>query len=312
MRLVRGFGVAMAVAAMVTGAVGAAAPGKAAATPSYSYLSGLAAQLGGPDTAPPGANDWHCRPTAKHRNPVVLLHGLSNDTITWNTMSPVLSRAGYCVFSTTYGRGGMGPVGAVTTAQVSAHQIARFIDRVRAATGAGKVDLVGHSMGGAIPFYYLGHLGGLPKVDHYVALAAPFHGSTLSGVATALAGLMNVPGFAQQCGGPCQFNPGAPFLRELNPDPAIAPDIRFTTIVSRYDEIATPFQTGLLYGPNVRRVVLQDRCATDYTEHYELPADPIAVREVLNSLDPSTARPADCTTVLPFVGPIGGADVLGR
>ena len=74
---------------------------------------------------------------------------------------------------------------------------------------------------------------------------------------------------------------------------------------TRYDEIATPYTTGLLRGRNVRNVVLQDRCATDYTEHSEMTADPIAVREILNALHPATAVPARCTTVLPFIGPIG-------
>ncbi|GED98833.1 esterase/lipase family protein [Gordonia crocea] len=274
------------------------------AAPDYSYLGGVAAQLRAPGSSPSGANDWRCRPDARHPQPVVLLHGLSNDTITWNTMSPVLAGAGYCVFTTTYGLGWLGPVGAVTTAQESARQISAFIDRVRAATGAAKVDLVGHSMGGAIPFYYLNHLGGRAKVDDYIALGAPLHGSDLSGVQTAFAGLLNIPGAARQCGGPCQFNTGSPFLRVLDPDPRRSPDVDFTMIVTRYDEVATPYRTGLLRGPNVRNVVLQDRCATDYTEHYEMTADPIAVREVLNALDPTRARPADCTTVLPFVGPV--------
>ncbi|HNP56960.1 MAG TPA: alpha/beta fold hydrolase [Gordonia sp. (in: high G+C Gram-positive bacteria)] len=301
--------IAAATGAVVAGALIAThGTGAASAAPSYSYLSGLAAQLTAPGP-PPGANDWRCRPDAAHPNPVVLLHGLSNDTITWNTLSPVLADAGYCVFTTTYGRGLLGPIGAVATVQESARQIAAFIERVRAATGVSKVDLVGHSMGGAIPFYYLNHMGGIGKIDDYIALGAPLHGSDLSGVQTALAGVLGIPGVgpevSRQCGGPCQLNPGSPFLKVLNPDPAIAPDIDFTMIVTRYDEIATPYTTGLLRGRNVRNVVLQDRCATDYTEHSEMTADPIAVREILNALHPATAVPARCTTVLPFIGPIG-------
>ena len=34
--------------------------------------------------------------------------------------------------------------------------------------------------------------------------------------------------------------------------------------MTRYDQIATPYTTGMLRGPNVRNVVVQDRCATDY------------------------------------------------
>ncbi|MGV9794339.1 esterase/lipase family protein [Gordonia sp. NPDC003422] len=282
-------------------------PDPASAAPSHSYLGGLAAALARPNSSPPGANDWRCRPDAGHPEPVVLLHGLSNDTVTWDTMAPVLAAAGYCVFSTTYGRDWLGPVGAVTTVQESARQIAAFIDRVRLATGARQVDLVGHSMGGAIPFYYLNHLGGVPRVNDYVALGAPLHGSDVSGVQTALAAALEIPDvgprLARQCGGPCQLTPGSGFLRTLNPDPRIAPDIDFTMIVTRYDEVATPYRTGMLRGRNVRNVVLQDVCPTDFTEHYEMTADPVAVRIVLEALG---ARTADrgCTTVLPFLGPL--------
>ncbi|MFD7846277.1 esterase/lipase family protein [Nocardia sp. NPDC059764] len=275
--------------------------------PSYSYFGGLAAELTAPGQPPPGANDWSCTPTAAHPNPVVLLHGLGNETVGWNTLSPVLVNAGYCVFTTTYGRGALGPImGAVTPVETSARQVADFIDRVRTETGSDKVDLVGHSMGGAVPFYALNHLGAAPKIDHYVALAAPLHGSTVSGLANLQPLLESTaPGteLAAQCG-PCQLSPGSRVAVDLNPDPAIAPAIRFTTVVSRYDEIATPWTTGLLDGPNVDTVVLQDLCATDYTEHFELPADPVAVRVVLNALDPEHARPVSCTVVLPFAGPV--------
>ncbi len=298
---IRCWSVAAAVAAVC--GLGMTGAGGAAAQPSYSYLDGLAAQLTAPGP-PPGANDWKCRPDAAHPNPVVLLHGLSNDTITWNTLSPALADAGYCVFTTTYGRDWLGPIGAVTSVQESARQIAAFIDRVRAATGVSKVDLVGHSMGGAIGFYYLNHLDGIPKVDDYIALASPLHGTDMSGVQTAFADILGIPAIERKCGGPCQVGVGSPFLRVINPDPAIAPAIKFTTIVTRYDQIATPYTTGMLRGPNVRNVVVQDRCATDYTEHAELTADPIAVREVLNALRPATAVRPRCTTVLPFIGPI--------
>ncbi|MFC9473119.1 esterase/lipase family protein [Nocardia sp. NPDC056952] len=272
---------------------------------SYNYPSGLAAQLADPGQSPPGANDWNCEPAAAHPNPVVLLHGLSNQTITWNTMSPVLAAAGYCVYSMTFGTGALGSViGAVAPVPDSAAQIADFIDRVRAATKSDKVDLVGHSIGAAIPFYYLNHLGGVPKVDRFVALAAPFHGSTLSGLGAVQPPESTPLGreLVQQCG-PCALSVGSSFLRDLNPDPTIAPNIRFTTIVTRYDQISTPFTTGLLDGPNVDNVVVQDLCATDFTEHSELTYDPVAVHVVLNALDPDRAQPVGCTVVLPYVGP---------
>ena len=67
---------------------------------------------------------------------------------------------------------------------------------VLAATGAAKVDLVGHSQGGMMPRYYLKFLGGAAHVDKLVALAPSNHGTTLDGLTalvTALgtAGLVN-------------------------------------------------------------------------------------------------------------------------
>ncbi|MQY22728.1 esterase/lipase family protein [Nocardia macrotermitis] len=293
-------------AAMLVTAAGTGAADDHLPDPSYSYPGGVLAEVTGPGQSPPGANDRSCRPTAEHPNPVVLLHGLSNDTMSWNTLSPVLTRAGYCVFTTTYGSEGPGPLGATAPVQDSAAQVGRFVDQVLAATGAKHVDLVSHSIGGAVAYYYLSRLGGAAKIGRYIALAAPMHGSTVSGLAAAQPLVESTGSGAtatRRCG-PCQLSPGAPFLRDFHPNPAATPRIPFTMIVTRYDEIATPYTTGLLDGPNVHNVVLQDLCPTDFTDHNELPSDPVAVHEVLNALDPTHATPSTCTVVLPFLGPV--------
>jgi triacylglycerol lipase len=109
--------------------------------------------------APPGANDWTCEPSARHPHPVVLVHGTFGDmTVSWNRVSPALVRRGYCVFALDYGDRATGPV------ERSADELARFVDHVRASTGAAKVSLVGHSQGGMMPRYYIRHLGGASVV----------------------------------------------------------------------------------------------------------------------------------------------------
>src|SRR5437870_2945112 len=51
------------------------------------------------DADPPGANDWSCKPTAAHPNPVVLVHGLmGNKATNWPTFAPLLHNNGYCVY----------------------------------------------------------------------------------------------------------------------------------------------------------------------------------------------------------------------
>src|SRR5204863_8205581 len=97
----RGF---LAVAALSALILFADAPAAAAKYPvSYDFSQGMFAQGRHPDSPPPGANDWSCHPSAAHPRPVVLVHGwFANQTVNWQTISPVLANSGYCVFSLTY------------------------------------------------------------------------------------------------------------------------------------------------------------------------------------------------------------------
>ncbi|WP_217698363.1 esterase/lipase family protein, partial [Streptacidiphilus griseoplanus] len=115
---------------------------------------------------PPGANDWGCRPSSAHPDPVVLVHGtFGNMNSNWRGAAPLLANNGYCVFALTYG--GSSPdsviqgVGPLTD---GADALSAFVDHVLTATGAAKVDLVAHSQGGAVARYYTKFLGGAGKV----------------------------------------------------------------------------------------------------------------------------------------------------
>ena len=96
---------------------------------------------------------------ARHPQPVVLVHGLAaNRTVNWSTMSPFLANRGFCVFALTYGNRAKvdTPVyqpGGLKRMQDSAERLGRFVDKVREATGARKVDIVGHSEGSLMPNY---------------------------------------------------------------------------------------------------------------------------------------------------------------
>ncbi|GHF40910.1 lipase [Streptomyces mashuensis] len=253
-------------------------------------------------TVTSGWNDFRCKPSAAHPRPVVLVHGtLENSFTNWWAFAPYLVNRGFCVYSFDYGKlpgiptfHGLGPI------EDSAAQLSRDVDRVLASTGASKVDIVGHSQGGMMPRYYLKFLGGAPKVNALVGLAPTNHGTTLSGLTRLLdvvPGARDVisakaPGLTQQVA-------GSPFMNRLNEGGDTVPGVRYTVVMTKYDEVATPYTTGFLSGPNVRNVVLQDLCGIDLSEHLAAGTiDRLAFQETLNTLDPDHAKPATCASMV--------------
>src|SRR5689334_2859165 len=62
----------------------------------YSFLNGYLNGVGTPTTPPPGANDFGCKPSARHPHPVVLAHGTAeNMSDNWQAASSVLVDHGY-------------------------------------------------------------------------------------------------------------------------------------------------------------------------------------------------------------------------
>lgn len=295
---------ALAVAAMA-GAQAAAGDGLALGN----LGDGLAAMLLRPTAAPPGANDWSCRPTQAHPYPVILVHGtLANAAFTWQALSPLLANAGYCVFALNYGanEGSAGRFFGIADIAASAGELAAFVERVRAATGAAKVDLVGHSQGGMMPRYYLKHLGGAAHTRRLVGLAPSNHGTSLLGLNALLNGLraLGVPSpRLHGCVACAQQILPSPFLAALNAGGETVPGPQYLVIATAYDEVVTPYAGAFLSGPGVRNLRLQDQCAGDLVEHIGIVYDPVALQLVLNTLGPNDPgfRPR-CSLVLPVLG----------
>lgn len=267
--------------------------------------------------SPPGANNWKCRPTRSHPRPVVLVHGLfSTGEGAWRTLSPLLTARGYCVYSLTYGLvPGDSYAGGLAPMEQSSAELGRFVDRVLAATGACQVDMVGHSEGTLMPQYYLKFGHGAGKVVRFVALAPLYHGTTTWGVDPLIADARVVPQVAaaldgineKTCAACAEFAQGSPFLQHLYADGVYAiPGVRYTSIMTRYDELVTPYTSGVIDAPGAVNITLQDQCPLDLTDHVGMIADPIALQDVLNALDPAHAVPPPCKPVLPAIGVITG------
>jgi triacylglycerol esterase/lipase EstA (alpha/beta hydrolase family) len=298
---------AVAIASAVIALAITASPAAAAQLPVvYNGILGYA--HASPTASPPGANNWSCKPSAEHPVPVILVHGTFADmSDSWQALSPLLYNNGYCVFALNYGSyGGSGSAGVYATGDIaaSAQQLATFVNRVLAATGAHKVDLVGHSQGGMMPRYYIKNLGGASKVNALVGLAPSNHGTTLEGLFT-LAGYF--PGASSLVGADCpacaEQEAGSSFITALNDGGETVPSVKYTVIESDNDEVVTPYTSAFLAtAPNVTNILLQNQCALDQGEHLSMPYDHIADADVLTALDPADPQHPACTPVLPVSG----------
>jgi triacylglycerol esterase/lipase EstA (alpha/beta hydrolase family) len=277
----------------------------------YDFAAGAATTFNSPTTPPPGANNFSCQPSAAHPNPVVLVHGtLANMNDSWQAASPILANHGYCVFAFNYGGSsptsdlqGTGDIAA------SAQQLATFVNQVLAATGALKVDLVGHSQGGMMPRYYINFLGGAAKVATFVALAPSNYGTTLDGLTQLgqqLGLILPINGvLSTVCTACVEQEEGSAFLNTLNATPTVA-GVNYTVIESRDDEVVTPYTNAFLpAAPNVTNIIVNKQCVLDSSDHLEIVADPVAMADMLNALDPAHPVRVPCLVVLPVTGPIG-------
>jgi triacylglycerol esterase/lipase EstA (alpha/beta hydrolase family) len=292
------------VAALATCAILAGASEASELPVVYNGVLGLAKSS--PTASPPGANNWSCKPSAAHPRPAILVHGTFEDmSNNWQALSPLLVNHGYCVFALNYGSyEGSGQSGIYGTGEIaqSAEQLSGFVTQVLAATGARKVDLVGHSQGGMMPRYYLRFLGGASHVHTLVGLAPSNHGTTLDGLFT-LANLLGVSSvFATKCPACGEQDVGSAFLTKLNAGKETVPGVQYTVIESANDEVVTPYTSAFLSGRNVTNVLLQSQCALDQGEHLSMAYDHVADTDVLNALDPRHPIEPPCTPVLPIVG----------
>ena len=219
-------------------------------------------------------NDFDCKPSRSKPKPVVLVHGtFANARVNWFYMGPELAKRGWCVFALDYGR--RFGVGATGDIRASARQLARYVTRVRRATGARRVKLVGHSQGGMMPRWYLRYLRGRRYADELIALAPSNHGTTRA-VGTSYEAC---PACAQQA-------TNSAFLRKLNRGREVERGVDYTVIQTRYDNTVVPYRSAFLRGPRAQltNVLLQRRCPENRANHGSVAFDPLVRQWVVHAL----------------------------
>jgi triacylglycerol esterase/lipase EstA (alpha/beta hydrolase family) len=159
--------------------------------------------------------------------PIVLVHGvLCNDGV-WFALRRYLTQAGIGpVYTLNYG-----PMFADT--EHFASQLAAKIAAVRAATGAARVVLVGHSLGGLIARACVRGAGGA-QVSRLITVGTPHHGSIFAWL---------FPGWCL-----AQMRPGGAWLAALNRDEGAPPPVPTTALWSRHDTMVVPQASAMLGG----------------------------------------------------------------
>jgi triacylglycerol lipase len=232
------------------------------------------------------------------------VHGTAGDkTSNWLTFAPMLANEGYCVYALTYG---LNQIGGMKRIEDSAVELKAFVAKVLKATAATKVDIVGHSQGALMPDYYLKFLGGAKYVQTYVAISSPWHGTlTDGGLSKVLAvvgvDLVDVFPICKACP---EMAAGSSFIAKLRAGGVMVRGIRYTNIVTRYDDVVIPYTSGI--EPGMTNRVIQDYCRTDLSDHLSIVSSMTAVDLTLNALDPAHPRTVRCSLALPALGQLGG------
>ena len=248
-----------------------------------------------------GFDDWACRPSAAHPEPLILLHGLGgNGPGNYSYLGPFLAANGYCAFTLTYGQASPAiPVGGTVSIVQSSAEIQAFVQRVRQATGAAKVDFVGHSEGAFQSIYGPKVRGYAGQVGKVIALAPPTHGTTFGGLVSVgdYLGLGPlVDQILQQFGCPAcdELIVGGSAVQQVTAGPIAQTGVKYTVIASRFDALVTPHETSFIREPGVANQYVQDTCPLDPVGHVGLAFDPTVAQLVANALDPAHAKRVVC------------------
>lgn len=151
----------------------------------------------------------------------------------------------------------------VTDIKEQAAIIAGKIEQAKKEQGVNRVDYVCHSMGGLIGRYYIQNIDSGNSIARYTSIATPHYGTNIAWL-----------GIGE---GAKQMRPGSEFLTNLNSGNPIYPNIRYTSMWTKTDEIVVPAESALLRGS----LIMPD---ISYTGHLLVLWAPDTYKQVRESL----------------------------
>ncbi len=204
----------------------------------------------------PGAADA----PAIRNDPILFVHGYAGNGGNWQDMKAKFIADGWqanelyaCNYSFT------------ASNTVSAGEISQQVDAIMSLTGATRVDIVAFSMGSVSSRYYLKNLGGNTKIDAWVSLAGPNHGTDAVEI--------NSCTFT-----PCrEIAPGSDYLAGLNDGDETPGLVRYATWRSPCDATINPDESVILTGAT--------NTQTSCIAHLQMLTDPNVYVQVRNFVD---------------------------
>jgi len=209
--------------------------------------------------------------------PIILLHGYFHN------------RSGFLVIRRALRRNGFRHVSTMNYNVIGheveevASQLSGYVENVLNRTGATRVHLVGHSLGGLVARTYVQEFGGDKRVHTCITLGTPH-----AGTYAAWAGR----GRAAR-----QLRPRSELIERLNSEARETP-VRFISYYSNLDPLVVPASSAKLVAPALRaeNVLVKDN------GHMSLLLSGELIRSVLvslSNLDPKSTRPVAPVTELP-------------
>jgi len=164
-------------------------------------------------------------PNTNNHNPVLLVHGINDTAAVFSKMAPYLIQQGWRVYDLD-----LTPNNGAKCLDHLAQQVVDYVQETLPPEQP--FDLVGFSMGGIVSRYYVQRLGGIDRVQRFITISSPHHG-------TVMAYASNRPG----C---CQMRPDSALLADLNRDVAILQRLNFTSIWTPFDLMIVPAKSSQL------------------------------------------------------------------
>jgi triacylglycerol lipase len=169
--------------------------------------------------------------TAFGRDPILFVHGWSGEGGNWSYFASRFLLDGYSsslldLWSYDWTKSN----------RLIAQDVANEVAALRARTGAAKVDIVSHSMGGLNSRWYLKFLGGTASVDDWVSIGGPNHGTDLAYICSP---------FTTSC---YDMQYESPFLTTLNEGDETPGSVSYGTFWSPCDEVINPDTSTILSG----------------------------------------------------------------